>query len=331
MTRCLDANKNLNIQIVNDSVEISPCCLHSTHPVTTIDFTNDITLSKIRNQFDQNEWPAVCAEKCLTQEKLGKSSRRQGSNQWYKDNGLDNNDVELIRLDYWTGDICNLKCAICGPNNSSAWKEELKIPIIERKATINQTWNDLDLTKLQFIHFNGGEPLLSKEHVSFLESIPNPATVHINYNTNGTIRPTKHLIELWSKFKLVLLDFSIDDIGERFEYQRYPAKWDQVTENLQWYIDTMPVNCMFAVNTTVGVLNESNLDSLNLWLQQNFSHNRVTDPIDHRQQPCNGIFTTSNTDWNMVVKNLNELDLRRGISWRDTFPELNQKIQAYNL
>ncbi len=37
------------------------------------------------------------------------------------------------------------------------------------------------------------------------------------------------VLSLWEQFRLVQLDFSIDDTGQQFEYQRYPAKWDQIT------------------------------------------------------------------------------------------------------
>jgi len=163
--------------------------------------------------------------------------------------------------------------------------------------------------------------MLSKEHVEFLNEIPNKHQVCINYNTNATVLPDQNLLDLWSKFQLVQLDFSIDDIGARFEYQRYPANWNQVTENLQWFINNALHNCMFAVNTSVGILNQHNLDNLNTWLKQNFHTSRFTDPIEHRQQPTEGIFALNNAK-EQVIKFLNECDTRRGTNWKITFPEL---------
>lgn len=308
-SKCIDVYKNLNIQTVDNTVLISPCCLFPTESTEVIEFHSNKFLKSIRKQWDDNIVPNAC----------NGCQRHENSNQWYVDNGYNNTDIELIRLDYWVGDVCNLKCIICGPENSSAWKEELKIPISLRKNTVNQIWKTLDLQQLKFIHFTGGEPLLSKEHVKFLEAIPNKSQVHINYNTNGTIRPSAQLLDLWKEFKLVQLDFSIDDIGERFEYQRYPAKWDDVVDNLQWYIDNSPANCMFAVNTTVSILNQHNLVNLNAWLSANFATNRVTDPIEHRQQKVSGIFSEFSQ---AVVEYLDACDQRRGTNWRITFPEL---------
>jgi sulfatase maturation enzyme AslB (radical SAM superfamily) len=198
--------------------------------------------------------------------------------------------------------------------------------LVERKNTINYAWKDLELSQLKFVHFNGGEPLLSKEHVVFLEAILDKSQVHLNYNTNGTVLPSSKLLKLWSQFKLVQLDFSIDDIGDRFEYQRYPAKWHKVAENLQWFINNSPVNCMFAVNTTVSILNLSNLENLNTWLKSNFYVNRVNDPIEHRQQSAFGLFAVNNINKKSIVSFLNSCDQRRKTQWQTTFPELIDKL-----
>ena len=324
---CLDIYKNLNILIKDEGVYVSPCCLH--YPgdkVQTIDFENNKHLKDIRAQVKQNQWPKTCIESCFAQEKQNKISRRLGSNRWYKDQDIHDTDVDLIRIDYWVGNGCNLACAICGPDFSTSWKKELNLPMVKRKSAINKQWENLDLPKLKFIHFNGGEPLLSKEHVKFLEHVPYPGQVHIFYNTNGTVRPTKSLIQLWSTFKLVQLDFSIDDISERFEYQRYPAKWKEVKENLQWFIDTMPVNCMFGVNTAIGLLNQDTIVDLENWLDENFKTNRVTDPIEHKTQPVKGILSSINNNWKQILDYLDRLDQRRGTNWRHTFPHLVQKI-----
>jgi molybdenum cofactor biosynthesis enzyme MoaA len=251
-----------------------------------------------------------------------------GSNKWYSDNGLNNTTVELVRLDYWTGDTCNLRCAICGPFNSSAWRQELNMPV--QKVSNNHFWTTMDLSTLKFVHFNGGEPLLSKEHVMFLESIPDKSKVQITYNTNGTIRAPQSLMQIWEKFKLVKLDFSIDDVGERFEYQRYPANWLEVSENLQWYIDNSPTNCMFSVNTTVSILNAGNLDNLATWLTANFSKNRLADVIEHKTQKANGLFAVETEDAKApyIVAFLDMCDQRRGTDWKKTFPELT-KLTKY--
>jgi sulfatase maturation enzyme AslB (radical SAM superfamily) len=321
--KCIDAYKNLNIAFNNGDLAISPCCISPRQKINSLDFDRDSYLNGIRRSWDLNQFPAAC-NACETAELNGTHSRRQGSNQWYIDNNVDNLKVELLRLDYWTGDTCNLRCAICGPYNSSAWKQELKIPEELQKSKINYFWRELDLLKIKFVHFNGGEPLLSKEHVLFLEEIPNKKLVHINYNTNATILPSEKLLKLWKQFKLVQLDFSIDDINERFEYQRYPAKWSEIIKNLQWFISNSPDNCMFAVNTSVGILNHSNMENLNNWLKNNFFTSRFSDPVEHRQQMTVGLFSLKDAIKNKksIVEFLDACDNRRGTNWKLVFPEL---------
>lgn len=317
---CIDAFKNLNIINTGNVLSVGPCCLTPATPVKTIDFVNNRFLKSVRSSWENNKFPPACTN-CKQAEERNQPSRRTGINQWYEQNGHNNTDVELIRIDYWTGNTCNLRCAICGPSNSSSWQQELNIPT--KRQVVNRYWNDIDISKLEYIHFNGGEPLLSKEHVEFLHAVPNKSQVHLNYNTNATVRPTAELQSLWAEFKLVQLDFSIDDIGQRFEYQRFPAKWDEVVDNLQWFVSTMPVNCMFSVNTTVSILNQHNLPNLLNWLQDNFAANRVGDPIEHRQQPVLGPFSAMSTS-NKVFEYLDECDKRRGTSWRAVFPELTK-------
>jgi organic radical activating enzyme len=316
---CLDPFKNLNIVSKNQSLEISPCCISPTVPSSGIDFVNNPYLDKIRKSWNDGHMPAEC-QACHKQ-----PSRKDASNQWYKTNGYNNTDVELIRVDYWVGDTCNLQCVICGPHNSSAWKQELGIQGWRQEN--NQFWHELDLHKLQHIHFNGGEPLLSKEHLDFLQAIPNKQQVEINYNTNGTIVPSVRLQDLWSQFKLIILDFSIDDIETQFEYQRFPAKWTKIVENLQWYVDHAPVNTMFAVNTTVSILNQNNMTRLEAWLANNFSQNRLGDSVLHRKQPAVGLFALDSADTKMhgIVKFLNDCDARRGTNWKTVFPDLAEK------
>lgn len=320
---CIDAFKNINIMYWNRGIKLSPCCMSQAMDADNIDFENNQYLNQIRNEWQQGKFHQAC-EGCKTAESSGILSRRQGANQWYADHGYNNNRVELVRIDYWVGDICNLACAICGPECSTSWKKELKLPIEHPKVKTNYALENVDLSQVRFVHFNGGEPLLSKEHVKFLHAIPNKQQIQLNYNTNGTVRASQELLDLWQQFKLVQLDFSIDDVGARFEYQRYPAKWQQVTENLQWYVDTAPHNCMFAVLTSVGILNHANLDNLDTWLNDNFKISRFDDLIEHRRQLTTGIFSLADFEKrkSRIIDTLDKIDQRRGTNWRETFPEL---------
>lgn len=291
--------------------------------VDKIDFANDITLNKIRNQWNSGQWPDECLP-CQITEDSGNTSRRNGSIEWSLCNSRYhlNSTVTLLKIDFWVGNMCNLKCAICGPDNSILWQKELGITKSNRVVEVTQLHTDINLDNIKWIHFTGGEPLLEKSHYEVLKSIKNKDQVVINYNTNATVLPDEELIDLWKHFKNVILDFSIDDIGERFEYQRFPARWDAVVKNMFWYRDNMPVNVMFEINTSIGILNVSNYHNIQKWFQENFPTNRVTDPVKLRTQATTGILSTDIEDKIKVKSYLDALDLKRKTNWKQTFPEI---------
>jgi len=82
--------------------------------------------------------------------------------------------------------------------------------------------------------FAGGEPLLVKKHFEILEHFIQMGAakdIKLHYNTNGTVFPSQ-AIGLWNEFKNVEFTFSIDNIGNKFEYERYGADWKNVNDKL---------------------------------------------------------------------------------------------------
>jgi hypothetical protein len=66
------------------------------------------------------------------------------------------------------------------------------------------------------------------------------------------------LFKLWKKFKQVVINFSVDDIEERFEYERKNAKWTESLTNISQYRELSNqygVNMDIRIYVTVGVLN----------------------------------------------------------------------------
>jgi hypothetical protein len=66
----------------------------------------------------------------------------------------------------------------------------------------------------------------------------------------------------------VEIAFSVDDIGQRFEYQRTNASWGTVKENINRFKimrDSMP-NLQLQCCTTVNVFNVRYLDEVALWI-----------------------------------------------------------------
>jgi MoaA/NifB/PqqE/SkfB family radical SAM enzyme len=85
----------------------------------------------------------------------------------------------------------------------------------------------------------GGEPFISgvDEHLDFLDYLlPSSAQIQLHYVTNCTVFPDQRFWDKWQHFKNVDIQLSIDGIEQHFEYNRWPAQWHQVDDNVNNYI-----------------------------------------------------------------------------------------------
>ena len=286
---------------------VKPCCLsYDELPGVTLSnntleeaFKSDF-MTDLRQQFLRGEKPEGC-RRCWNEEAAGRVSKRMNSElrlkKIIKNENIDfNDDGKLIFLDLKLGNICNLKCRICGSFSSSKWaQEEIDIQNTFPKEGRNLSlayehlqngqwprknklfWENMKelLPYIRYFEFTGGEPFLIKEHFDLLKQAVDlgyAKNIEIHYNTNGTTFP-KEGVELWPNFKLVEIAFSIDDVGDRFEYQRYGAKWKEVIDNIQKFqnLKRNNVNILLQHCLTVNVFNIFYLKDLFAWMaQQNF-------------------------------------------------------------
>ena len=155
------------------------------------------------------------------------------------------------QINLMTSNKCNLRCRICNARASVTYNVEGKY--YEKKNNLTGTLYTEETTKaigytedqinqifelsgnLQRLEHYGGEPLLDQPTLTLLEKYVNSGqskNITLFYNTNGTVRPTKKHFELWNQFAGVEFNLSLDDIGDRFTYNRYPGNWDEVVENI---------------------------------------------------------------------------------------------------
>jgi MoaA/NifB/PqqE/SkfB family radical SAM enzyme len=284
--------------------DIRPCCLSNEN---ISDKSGDLSLKNttlsnafysqymddLRKEFISGIKPKSC-QRCWTEEDSGRTSKRQNSwsrlNGFVKDIDFTRSDSgKLMFLDLKLGNICNLKCRICGSFSSSKWaQEEIKIYTDNEKSKENLKrgrwpresktfWNDLTnlLENTRYFEFTGGEPFLIEEHFDLLKKaveLGYAKNIELHYNTNGTTFPTRG-IELWSHFKLVEIAISIDDIGPRFEYQRYGANWNDVNKNLKKFYNLRGINknIVLQLCMTSNVQNFYYIDEMCDWIsKQNF-------------------------------------------------------------
>lgn len=258
------------------------------------DIQNSRHMRNLRQQFLDSEQPQTC-RKCWSEERAGRTSKRMHTLDRLKHMGISDEwtaDAKpLMFLDLKLGNICNLKCRICGSWSSSQFAtEELnQLPRDEQKKSHAYTmlragawprdnpqfWDQIDsvLNDIRYIEFTGGEPFMIAEHFSMLQGIVDrgiAGQVEIHYNTNGTQYP-EAAEHIWRHFKTVEIAFSIDDVGERFEYQRSNAVWADVCENLDRFRDLKEIysNIELQVCTTVNVFNVRYLGAVAAWLERN--------------------------------------------------------------
>jgi MoaA/NifB/PqqE/SkfB family radical SAM enzyme len=255
------------------------------------DIQNSDHMQELRERFLAGEKPKTC-RKCWNEERSGRTSKRMHTLDRLKhvliDESWSADAKPLMFLDLKLGNICNLKCRICGSWSSSQFaSEEISfLPREEQKTSHayqmlragawpkenTQFWSQIEsvLTDIRYIEFTGGEPFMIDQHFDMLQGIVDrgiAGQVEIHYNTNGTHYPERGE-NIWKHFKTVEVAFSIDDVGARFEYQRTNADWAVVLDTIvsfQYLKDQMP-NLQLQCCSTVNVFNVCYLDELAHWL-----------------------------------------------------------------
>jgi MoaA/NifB/PqqE/SkfB family radical SAM enzyme len=255
-----------------------------------------------RLQMLEGKIPESCT-KCFAEESMGIKSKRNWETlvwqeridipsivaQTQDDGSL---PVNIPYFDLRLGNLCNLKCIMCSPHDSSSWIKDWKLqtpqytnPILKQDQgwdrTMDYTWYQkgsfIDSMKEQAQHikelyFAGGEPLLIPEHFNILEFMVaegHAKNCVLRYNSNGT-EISDRLLELWTHFKLVKFNFSIDAFGTKNDYIRYPSEWNSIVQNLH-KLDNTGDNVVVNVACAVQALNVMYLDELVDWkMSQNF-------------------------------------------------------------
>ena len=254
-------------------------------------------MQDLRQQFLNGNKPQTC-QRCWDEEAAGRVSKRMNSRirlKEYYDNvdWANTNPDQLWFIDLKLGNICNLKCRICGSWSSSKWaKEEIDyIPELSDRKThlayiylrdgawpreTEVFWDNLRtlLPNIKYFEFTGGEPFLIEQHFDLLRyAVENnyAKNIEIHYNTNGTVFPES--AELWSNFKHVEIAFSIDNVGDRFEYERYGADWNLVQANISKFTAMRSNKISTQLCTTINIQNVYYLPELCDWIStQTFDH-----------------------------------------------------------
>lgn len=260
---------------------------------------NNEYMKSVRKTMLAGEVPASCL-KCYEEEQQGIASKRiWETGTWHLQEQID--IQELIReteedgtvpyklqyLDLRLGHTCNLKCIMCSPHDSSQWVPEHKkvypifqSPLIRKQmewdsSKFNNYWHENpefweqiyeQIPNIKQLYFAGGEPLIIKEHKTFLEEIirrGHAANISLRYNTN-LLKLDDAIIEIWKQFKKVKVGVSLDGLEDRVHYIRYPTDWETIEKNLH-KIDNTPDNIYCNIALCAQLLNIKHVPDFIKW------------------------------------------------------------------
>ena len=235
---------------------------------------NGEVMQNIRRQVLRGERPTEC-EPCFSLEDQGVESLRQRhiepkipeSRITLYPNALSkmNHDFtmpfEIPTMELKLNNLCNLKCRMCHPMDSTSWNDwgEIKdfykkennimFHIVEEHDLENKPhldkfqdnpewWNSLEknLPHFRRVEFAGGEPLMDPQHYRILDMMaPYGNQIEIKYATNLSMlgKGSRNIYEYWPKFKSVAVNVSIDGLNESYEYIRGNANWIELINNIK--------------------------------------------------------------------------------------------------
>ena len=231
--------------------QFAPCCVAQKDKYKNVDpkdYWTSTELQDMRKQLLTQEWPDKC--------KFCKNKREKGlkDETWIWDKHMGKVDVELdieygnstkgpMFLDYRPSNVCNLKCRMCVPNASSQITKEFQEhkDMQEWFSAPDKVVNNFDAFKdftgsieLKQIKILGGEPTMDPLVLDFLETIIDNYEIlpALRFTTNGT-NLNKRFRNIMEKFEDIHIVFSIDAVGDAYEYVRTNANWSKTKKIIE--------------------------------------------------------------------------------------------------
>ena len=211
---------------------------------------SSVWLRKIRDQFDQDQWPNECRRCEETEQETGVSVRTHSIEF----------DKTQTQTDYLTvggvlDNVCNSACMTCHEGLST------KIGSLKSKQYVivdntNRFWA-LPQERIVHLDLNGGEPSHSKNYKTVINNLPkNVKSIRLNTNCSTVLTELEDLV---ARGINVTVTVSLDGIQEVHDFVRWPIKWDKFYANLMTY-KRMPVK--LNLWTTVSRLNNHQLPEI---------------------------------------------------------------------
>jgi len=241
----------------SDKIKFQPCCWVQPKDV---EIANSSDLAFIRKTVTVevlSNKDKFCKE-CINREQYGYShSFRQRSNEFIPINAIPNK-IYVLTLQIDT--TCNAACVMCSSSFSSLWAKQIdpKYKLKDFSSEYKNLKSLEDWSQLTRLTLVGGEPFLSKNNLDFIKSLPFPENVVISFNTNGSIVPDDEWAQALSKFKQLIISFSIDGINDQFDYIRWPLQWSKVSQNIVEILKNYKKynkDLIWGINITINPMN----------------------------------------------------------------------------
>jgi len=245
-------------------------------------------------------------------------------------NYLDVNEFKLNTIDLHWSNICNLRCVMCNPKQSSliAKDEDFILQPINddtietiTKMVLENQYN------MQELYLSGGEPFYIPHNVRLLKRIENK-DIHMRINTNMQWIENNPLLKVLLDYKNVLLTMSADAVGEKFEYIRNGSKWKLFADNIE-YIKSK-TNFDLRVNTIFSIINADRICDLIEYFYFDQGIQDITinllyqpEPLDARNYP--------QSKKQAIVTRLTEMKERIGIANRNLSNNIQNCIMQIQL
>jgi MoaA/NifB/PqqE/SkfB family radical SAM enzyme len=265
---------------VNNQGNISACCVSN----KVFGKINDVSLPEVfdsqsikdfRQQFLNNDRPVEC-NACWRIEDQGLTSSRVRFLGLFKKKLLTKylSIPKIVSLDLKPGNTCNFKCRICNPEASSQFSQEHskynKIPLKSynwaESSTVAIDKIKQLLADIENLDLYGGEPFLIKPLTGLVEYAVNTGVasqIRLHYNSNGSVYPAE-LLKYWPHFKHIDIQFSIDNIGARFELER-GGQWSEVDHNITQLVKLNLPNVKISIMPVINMMSIYYLDELLAW------------------------------------------------------------------
>lgn len=213
---------------------------------------NNSTAQDIRKSMLAGEWHPSCRQ-CKEREDLDLESDRTMFDAWHESavqSGVidPNEPLDVVMpeprwADIRPSNLCNLKCRMCYPDNSTEVAREwaqMSSPVNDLIVDNSYSKSDLkrlsqrkhyklpELNKVVNLKLLGGEPTVQSEVYDILDKVEYNEHSKIDITTNATNpQQFNNIAPYLKKFAQVGWCVSIDGTYQEYEYIRTPAKWDR--------------------------------------------------------------------------------------------------------